>query len=163
MRGLGVADRMLACEYEYQDAAVREFAASSKRLRRPERRRNRNRFDDSAVPFAERTWHRVLLAEAFRRRLELHNVAEAEPYDELPSDARRRRNQLSSRRMLDFVHGFNTRHAPCEPNVAQLLQDVRLDGKQRAQLVRYGVHLSRRLVATPRKRRVFAVNFSFRS
>ena len=113
MRGLGVADRMLACEYEYQDAAVREFAASSKRLRRPERRRNRNRFDDSAVPFAERTWHRVLLAEAFRRRLELHNVAEAEPYDELPSDARRRRNQLSSRRMLDFVRGFNTRHAPC--------------------------------------------------
>ena len=108
----------------------------------------RRRPDGFSAPFAEKTWHRVLLAEKLRRLLQRHAAA--------PHAAGERTAQAEAGRGDDttrlFVQEFNggliSRAASGgggggtgvseAPAAAGLLHDIRLDGRQRALIVRLG-------------------------
>lgn len=94
--------------YRAHDAALREHAAAARRGRRHERKRARVH-EGQWQPIAEKTWHRVLLAESLRRMVDA---------DGSPS---------------------------CEGATAEvatrLVDDVRLDKKQRAKMLRFGASL----------------------
>lgn len=142
---------------ERGDQQVRRFAASLRR-RRPHERKRREKADGYGGRFGERSWHRVLLAERFRRQLlvaaqtEVLRPATSESAPPpMPSAAFAHR--LRSPRSL-VVHrslrgtGSAGSRAPAtgseaaHPEVALLLADVRLDGKQRALILRYASALA---------------------
>ena len=67
----------IAHGYERCDKSVRAFAATQRKKRWHESKRRRVRAPDGFVaPFAERTWHRVVLAEKMRRLLVTHTSSD---------------------------------------------------------------------------------------
>ena len=126
----GDAHLGLCAEFERGEAALRAFTASMRPKRRHERLRKKlRRLDGYNAPNAEKTWHRVLLTEKLRRLLLVSGqggegaTAEVEAAaasdDEVADDDGDR---------LDGVR--------------LILNDVRLDAKQRNLILRYGAALS---------------------
>ena len=114
---------MVRAEYNQFDASLRKFAATLRKRRHHERRRRRKQ-DGYSAPFAERTWHRVVLSEQLRRLVKEHAVSDA-PIGTTPTST--------------FAATYNQNLAPTETPLAEkLLDDIRLDGKQRALILRFG-------------------------
>ena len=111
------------------EKVLKAFALTQRKLRAHERRRRR-RPDGFAAPSAERTWVRVAMSERLRR-LVVQQPEESEPNGKAPPPqvAAIAAQLASSSVKLSGAEG--------------LLSDVRLDGKQRAILLRYGQALSR--------------------
>ena len=130
----GHEDRAIATSYDRGAASLRLFAASLRKHRRHERRRRRKP-DGYAAPFAERTWHRVVLAERFRRLLMEHR---GKHDDKAPIARALEPSFQSAQPQLE------------QPAASGLLDDVRLDGKQRALILRFGGALSEGLLAPKR-------------
>ena len=117
----------IAHGYERCDKSVRAFAATQRKKRWHESKRRRVRAPDGFVaPFAERTWHRVVLAEKMRRLLVTHTSSDEDAsLIELPPSS-----------------------SPL-PGAETLLDDCRLDGKQRQLILKFGGALSNGLCRPP--------------
>ena len=117
----------IAHGYERCDKSVRAFAATQRKKRWHESKRRRVRAPDGFVaPFAERTWHRVVLAEKMRRLLVTHTSSD--------EDASLIKLPPSSSPL---------------PGAETLLDDCRLDGKQRQLILKFGGALSNGLCRPP--------------
>jgi len=141
---------MLA-EFQRANADVKRFAASQRNRRRHERKRRR-RPDGFSAPFAEKTWHRVLLADKWRRLLEdeVGGLSKTGGVSELGGSA-----LSASEDEFDFFmqkyneQGASSTHAATQEThevqtaADTLLADVRLDHRQRQALLRFGDSLQR--------------------
>ena len=140
-------DRALADSFERGDASVRKFAASQRKKRRHEGKRRAARYARSggfSNAFAEKTWHRVVLAEKLRRLL-------AEDTVEAGNDAPKSSKAITIRALAGAFEpstaAGTTETTEVEPPAASgLLNDCRLDGKQRALILRFGGALSNGLL-----------------
>lgn len=124
--------------FERSARALGHFLASQRKRRRHEHlRRARRRPDGYSAPHAEKTWQRVVLAEALRRLLHARAGADGS-HGQTDGFAAR------------LVHSYNDAHGAgaaggveAVPSAAsRLLNDVRLDRKGRNWLLRYGAALS---------------------
>lgn len=128
-------EHAIAAGFVRSEQKLRKFALTQRKLRAHERRRRR-RPDGYAAPSAERTWVRVAMAERLRRLIveqpEEPTVLGKAP----PPQVTALVAQLAS---AAGEEAFDASLLSAEA----LLSDVRLDGKQRAILLRYGEALSK--------------------
>ena len=116
------------------DGDLRRWVLSRRKLRRHERLRSPQ--DGLGASFAEKTWHRVVLAEKLRRLLHCHATA-VEP----PSACIRAVAEALNQPRKGAARSASVRET--------LLNDVRLDRRQRAMLLRLGAALLEGLGALP--------------
>lgn len=117
-----------------RDGALREYTASLRKRRPHDAGRHRRRPGGFSVPFAEKTWHRVVLAEHLRLLL-LRPVGSA---DDQPATGA---EPASRDPLLCYCAEFGARVAAAGGQ-RTLLDDVRLDRKQSSLLLRYGAQLA---------------------
>jgi hypothetical protein len=124
-----------------RDVALREYATSLCKRRPHEAGRRKRRPDGFSPPFAEKTWHRVVMAEHLRLLLlrpvgsevnEPEVGADTAPWGEGARDP-----------SLCYCAEFGARAAAAAVE-RTLLDDVRLDRKQSSLLLRYGAQLAAR-------------------
>lgn len=180
----------IASAFERSETSVRRFALTLRKRRMHERRRRR-RPDGFSAPYAERTWHRVMMSEKLRRLLEKHArrpVNDASGLALATSNSRsgtqdagdvplkpkaaavnalalrlstapevstrgRRRASQGTRSRYASLHEDHLENdgmaAGSTANAELLLGDVRLDGRQRAILLKYGGTLAKKGRAPP--------------
>ena len=153
----------IAFAYERGETSVRRFALTLRKRRMHERRRRR-RPDGFSAPYAERTWHRVIMSEKLRRLLVGHAAAAAsqsggnggisgaaaaaqERAAAVTALARRLNTAGEEAAVERRVRSSRSRgddgEASATASAELLLRDVRLDGRQCAILLKYGGALSK--------------------
>ena len=126
----------IAFRYQRGESAMRKFTATQHKRRRHEHKRRRVVSSAGfAAPFAEKSWHRIVMAEKLRRLL-VENVVEVE----------------GGRSAAAAALGDSFESPIANADAARLLQDVRLDAKQRALILRFGGALSDGLLKSPSKK-----------
>ena len=153
----------IASGFERGETSVRRFAQTQRKLRRHERRRRR-RPDGYSAPYAERTWHRVVMSEKLRRLLapDSSAIAASDSAADKPDPVAAFAKTFNSRdcfspRSSSRSSSRSARSGRVEPSGGErplsaegLLSDVRLDGKQRAVILRLGAALSKGSLTKPK-------------
>lgn len=128
-------EHAIAAGFVRSEQKLRKFALTQRKLRAHERRRRR-RPDGYAAPSAERTWVRVAMAERLRRLI-MEQPEEPTVLGKAPPPH-------VAALVAQLASAAREEAGDASPLSAEgLLSDVRLDGKQRAILLRYGEALSK--------------------
>ena len=129
-------------EYAYSEEALQRFARSQRKHRRHERLRRRSRRPDGfSAPSAERTWVRVAMAEKLRRLITKQQATSCVDASDATPEPAHVVTLTLTKALAAANHAEGA--APARPPPAErLLDDVRLDGKQRTILLRYGEALA---------------------